>query len=92
MRRTKWLVAVVTSLLVMAAWLHAPVRGPMTKALAAAQAPAHHENQDQKDTGIAVLCQVAGGGLILSIVPDSDFSRCIDLTLPEAKVEFKSIS
>ena len=79
MRRTKWLVAVVTSLLVMAAWLHAPVRGPMTKALAAAQAPAHHENQDQKDTGIAVLCQVAGGGLILSIVPEGTVVKTGDL-------------
>jgi len=72
-------VAVATVLIITGASLHAFVRQPVASAQFAAQAPLNREEANKKDRGVAVLCQVAGGGLVLSMVPEGTTVKTGDL-------------
>lgn len=76
---TRWFMAVVTVSITTGALLHALVRQPVAKAQAAAQTPPPREEPNKKDRGVAVLCQVAGGGLVLSMVPEGTMVKTGDL-------------
>lgn len=76
---TRRLIAVVTFLMITGALLHALVRHPKAQAEVAAQAPPRREEQSNKDSRVAVLCQVAGGGLVLSMVPEDTTVKTGDL-------------
>jgi HlyD family secretion protein len=73
------LMAVVTVSMITGAVLHALVRQPKAKAEAAAQTPPPREEQSDKGRGVAVLCRVVGGGLVLSMVPEGTTVKTGDL-------------
>ncbi len=76
---TRGSVAVATVLVITGASLHALVRQPVASAQSAAQTPPNRDEPNKKDRGVAVLCQVAGGGLVLSMVTEGTTVKTGDL-------------
>jgi HlyD family secretion protein len=79
MRGTRWFMALLMVSIIMGALLHVSVRQPTANAQAAAQEPQPREEQSKKDQSVAVLCQVVGGGLVLSMVPEGTIVKTGDL-------------
>ncbi len=78
MLRTRELTVVVMVSMIAGAILHAVISQPSVKAQAGQPFP-HPQEQDKSPHGVTVVCQVEGGGRILSIVPEGTHVKRGDL-------------